>query len=70
MCVCKCVSLFSVEKIGHPIFVHFILLLQKCFALGIFDLWQQILKHMEVNGNKKERINETWQIHVLHLYYL
>ena len=70
MCVYVCVCVLSVGKTETPItLVRFILLLQKSFALGIFDLWQQILQHIEVRRNKKERVNEMWQNHVLHLYY-
>ena len=68
-CVCARARAFSVGKNRNSYLVHSILLLEKSFALEIFDLWQQILQYIEVKRKKKERISEIWQNHVLHLYY-
>lgn len=54
ICLYVYVCVFSVEKIVYLIFVYFVLLLQKSLALGFFELWQQILKQIEVKRNKIE----------------
>lgn len=48
ICLYVYVCVFSIEKIVYLIFVYFVLLLQKSLALGLFELWQQILKQIEV----------------------
>ena len=66
MCVCVCVCVcvrtrasaraFSVGKNRNSYLVHSILLLEKSFAVEIFDLWQQILQYIEVKRKKKESV--------------